>query len=173
MAFQAVVLSFTTSSSRLCRSSSFLCLWYFSSNFCIETENKYMSFCNLSFQQYTFDTLYFGLLCIESIYCNYRYTKKKNQRYLRHLNLFTAVVATTTTVVTSGPQQYPQQQTTTPGQPYQHYPPYQPIPVQPGYPAQPMPQPYGAQNMPTTTYQGQPFTAGPPPTYQEASECRI
>ncbi|KAM9361309.1 protein shisa-5-like [Symphorus nematophorus] len=83
------------------------------------------------------------------------------------------VLATTThtTVVTSAPQHYPQQPTATPGQSYQgaQYPPYQPIPVQPGYGAQPMPQGYGAQPMPTSPYQGQPFIAGPPPTYQEAT----
>ncbi|XP_051271739.1 protein shisa-5 [Dicentrarchus labrax] len=103
------------------------------------------------------------------------------------------VLATTThtTVVTTAPQQYPQQPTATPAQPQSYqgaqYPPYQPLPVQPGYGAQPMPQGYGAQPMPqgygaqpmpqgygaqpmpTSGYQGQPFTAGPPPTYQEAT----
>lgn len=99
----------------------------------------------------------------------------KVMRYKQLFTLFhllTAIVATTS-VVTSGPTQYPQQQTATPGHPYQQYSPYQPIPVQPGYPAQPMPQGYGAQNMPTSTYQGQPFMPGPPPTYLEASECRF
>lgn len=87
------------------------------------------------------------------------------------LLLLTAVLATTT-VVTTIPQQYPQQPTATPVQSYQgsQYPPYQPVPVQPGYPAQPMPRGYGPQPMPTSPYQGQPFTAGPPPTYQEASK---
>ncbi|XP_041801292.1 leucine-rich repeat extensin-like protein 5 [Chelmon rostratus] len=76
------------------------------------------------------------------------------------------VIATTThtTVVTTPAQQYPQQAVATPAQPqsYQgaHYPPYQPVPVQPGY---------GAQPMPTLPYHGQQFTAGPPPTYQEAT----
>ncbi|XP_024915638.1 protein shisa-5-like isoform X1 [Cynoglossus semilaevis] len=76
------------------------------------------------------------------------------------------VLATTThtTIVTSTPQHYPQQPTAThaPSQPYQsvQYPPYQPVPVQPGY---------GAQPMPATQYQAQPFTPGPPPSYQEAS----
>ena len=89
------------------------------------------------------------------------------------LLLLTAVIATTTTTVvtTTTPQHYPRQATATPVQSYQgsQYPPYQPVPVQTGYPAQPMPQTYGPQPMPTTPYQGQPFTAGPPPTYQEAS----
>ncbi|XP_040890467.1 protein shisa-5-like [Toxotes jaculatrix] len=85
------------------------------------------------------------------------------------------VIATTThtTVVTTTPQQYPQQPTAVPRQPqpYQgsQYPPYQPVPVQPGYGTQPMPQGYGAQPMPIAAYQGQPFTPGPPPTYQEAT----
>lgn len=84
----------------------------------------------------------------------------------------TAVINTTThtTVVTTAPQQYPRQQVATPGQPpgYQ-YPSYQATPMQPGYGTQPMPQSYVAQ--PTVPYQGQPYTPGPPPTYQEASEC--
>ncbi|XP_071350233.1 protein shisa-5-like isoform X2 [Trachinotus anak] len=85
------------------------------------------------------------------------------------------VVATTThtTVVTTSPQQYPQQATATPRQPQSYqgaqYPPYQPVPMQPGYGTQPVPQGYGAQPMPTTPYPGQPFTPGPPPTYQEAT----
>uniref|UniRef100_A0A3Q4B762 Protein shisa-5 n=1 Tax=Mola mola TaxID=94237 RepID=A0A3Q4B762_MOLML len=82
------------------------------------------------------------------------------------------IATTTTTVVTTIPQQYPQQPTATPVQSYQgsQYPPFfQPVPVQPGYPAQPMPRGYGPQPMPTSPYQGQPFTAGPPPTYQEAT----
>ncbi|XP_058488168.1 protein shisa-4-like [Solea solea] len=75
------------------------------------------------------------------------------------------VIATTThtTVVTASPQHYPQQPTGMPSQPQSYqstqYPPYQPIPVQPGYVAQPMP---------PAPYQGQSFTPGPPPTYQEA-----
>lgn len=82
------------------------------------------------------------------------------------------VIATTThtTVVTSTPQQYPQQPTAIPAQSYQgaQYPAYQPVPVQPGYGVQPMPQGYGAQPM-SAPYQGLPVTAGPPPTYQEAT----
>ncbi|KAM9859522.1 protein shisa-4-like [Aulostomus maculatus] len=82
-------------------------------------------------------------------------------------------VVATTTLVTNLPQQYPQQPTVTPGQPQQYqgaqYPPYQPVPVQPGYGSQPVPQVYGPQPMPAGPYQGQPFTAGPPPTYQEAT----
>ncbi|XP_039971786.1 protein shisa-5-like [Xiphias gladius] len=76
------------------------------------------------------------------------------------------VLATTThtTVVTNAPQQYPQQPTAMPSQPQSYqgaqYPPYQSVPVQPGY---------GAQPFPTSPYQGQPFTPGPPPTYQEAT----
>ncbi|XP_037630481.1 protein shisa-5-like [Sebastes umbrosus] len=95
------------------------------------------------------------------------------------------VIATSThtTVVTTAPQQYPQQPAATARQPQsyqggQYQPTYQPVPVQPvygaqpmiqGYPAQPMPQGYGAQPMPTSAYHGQQFTAGPPPTYQEAT----
>ncbi|XP_062261041.1 protein shisa-5-like [Platichthys flesus] len=85
------------------------------------------------------------------------------------------VVATTThtTVINSTPQNYPQQPTASPGHPQSYqgaqYQPYQPVPVQPGYGAQPMPQAYGAQPMPPVTYQGQPFTPGPPPSYQEAT----
>lgn len=83
------------------------------------------------------------------------------------------VIATTTqtTVVTTAPQHYPQQPTATPGHSYQggQYPPYQPVPVQPGYGAQPMPQAYGAQPAAPSPYHGQPFGAGPPPTYQEAT----
>ncbi|XP_060926350.1 protein shisa-5-like [Limanda limanda] len=85
------------------------------------------------------------------------------------------VVATTThtTVITSTPQNYPQQSTASPGHPQSYqgaqYQPYQHVPVQPGYGAQPMPQAYGAQPMPPVQYPGQPFTAGPPPTYQEAT----
>ncbi|XP_070758678.1 protein shisa-5-like [Enoplosus armatus] len=85
------------------------------------------------------------------------------------------VIATTThtTVVTTSPQPYPQQPTATPGQPQSYqaaqYPPYQPVPVQSGYGAQPMPQGYGPQLMPTSPYQGQPFSAAPPPSYQEAT----
>lgn len=83
------------------------------------------------------------------------------------------VVATTThtTVVTTTPQHYPQQPTATPGQSYQaaQYTPYQPVPVQPGYGAQPMPQAYGAHPAAPSPYHGQPFAAGPPPTYQEAT----
>uniref|UniRef100_UPI0037E853A8 protein shisa-5-like n=1 Tax=Semicossyphus pulcher TaxID=241346 RepID=UPI0037E853A8 len=85
------------------------------------------------------------------------------------------VIATTThtTVVTSTPQQYPQQPTASHGHPqaYQgtQYQPYQSVPVQPGYGSQPMPQGYGAQPMAPSTYHGQPFTPGPPPTYQEAT----
>ncbi|XP_019952492.2 protein shisa-5-like isoform X1 [Paralichthys olivaceus] len=85
------------------------------------------------------------------------------------------VIATTThtTLVTSTPQNYPQQQTATPSHPQSYqgpqYQPYQPVPVQPGYGSQPTPHAYGAQPMPSTTYQGQPFTPGPPPTYQEAT----
>ncbi|XP_030276623.1 LOW QUALITY PROTEIN: protein shisa-5-like [Sparus aurata] len=103
------------------------------------------------------------------------------------------VIATTThtTVVTTAPQQYPRQQTATPAQPQSYqgaqYAPYQPVPVQPGYGAHPPPQGYGAhpppqgygphpppqgygaQPMPTSPYHGQPLTAGPPPTYQEAT----
>ncbi|XP_035008321.1 protein shisa-5 [Hippoglossus stenolepis] len=94
------------------------------------------------------------------------------------------VVATTThtTVISSTPLNYPQQPTATPGHPQSfqgpQYQPYQPVPVQPGYGsqpmpqaygAQPMPQAYGAQPMPPVPYQGQPFTPGPPPTYQEAT----
>ncbi|XP_054641479.1 protein shisa-5-like [Dunckerocampus dactyliophorus] len=86
------------------------------------------------------------------------------------------VIATTThtTVVTSTPQHYPRQPTASPGQPHPYqaapYPAYQPVPVQPGYGSQPMPpQGYGAQPMPTMHHPGQPFTPGPPPTYQEAT----
>ncbi|XP_010744703.2 protein shisa-4 [Larimichthys crocea] len=85
------------------------------------------------------------------------------------------VIATTThtTVVTNAPQQYPQQPTAVPGPPHSYqgsqYPQYQPVPVQPGYGAQPMLQGYGAQPMAPSPYQGQPFTPGPPPTYQEAT----
>ncbi|XP_034549871.1 protein shisa-5-like [Notolabrus celidotus] len=81
------------------------------------------------------------------------------------------VIATTThtTVVTTTPQPYPQQPIAAPTHPQSYqgaqYPPYQPVPVQPGYGAQPMPQGYGAQPVPY----GQPFVAGPPPTYQEAT----
>ncbi|XP_061893664.1 protein shisa-4-like isoform X1 [Entelurus aequoreus] len=100
------------------------------------------------------------------------------------------VVATTThtTVVTTTPQHYPRQPTASPGQPHPYqaapYPAYQPIPIQPGYGTQPMPQQgYGPQPMPTMPqpmstmpqpmptmpHPGQPFTPGPPPTYQEAT----
>ncbi|XP_068598639.1 protein shisa-4-like [Brachionichthys hirsutus] len=85
------------------------------------------------------------------------------------------VLATTThtTVVTSTPQQYPRQPMETATQPMSYqgaqYPPYQPVPVQPGYGPQPAPQGYGAQPMPTLPYPVPPFTAGPPPTYQEAT----
>ncbi|XP_034022063.1 protein shisa-5-like [Thalassophryne amazonica] len=85
------------------------------------------------------------------------------------------VVATTThtTVVTTNPQQYPRQPpvATGPPQAYQgpQYPNYQPIPVQPGYGNHPVPQGYGTNHMPTPAFHGQPYTAGPPPTYQEAT----
>ncbi|XP_029007282.1 protein shisa-5-like [Betta splendens] len=76
--------------------------------------------------------------------------------------------STTHSTVVPLPQQYPLQQVATPGHPagYQH-PSYQITPIQPAYGAQPMPQSYGAQ--PTVPYQGQPFTPGPPLTYQESS----
>ncbi|XP_029007283.1 protein shisa-5-like isoform X2 [Betta splendens] len=76
--------------------------------------------------------------------------------------------STTHSTVVPLPQQYPLQQVTTPGHPagYQH-PSYQITPIQPGYGAQPVPQSYGAE--PTVPYQGQPFTPGPPLTYQESS----
>lgn len=82
------------------------------------------------------------------------------------LHFLTAVIATTThTTLVTGTPQYPQQPTATPGQPHPYqgaqYPPYQPVPVQPGYGAQPSTSPYPAPM----------FSAGPPPTYQEASEC--
>ncbi|XP_067443006.1 protein shisa-5-like isoform X1 [Thunnus thynnus] len=86
------------------------------------------------------------------------------------------VIATTThtTVMTTTPQQYPQQPMVSPGHPQSYqgaqYPPYQPVPVQSGYGSQPVPQGYGPQPMPTVPYPAQPFTPGPPPTYQEASE---
>ncbi|XP_061545004.1 protein shisa-5-like [Phycodurus eques] len=86
------------------------------------------------------------------------------------------VIATTThtTVITNTPQRYPQQPTISPGQPQPYqgapYPTYQPVPVQSGYGAQPMPpQGYPQQSMPTMPHPGQPFTHGPPPTYQEAT----
>lgn len=90
-----------------------------------------------------------------------------------HLCCPTAVINSTThtTVVTSIPQQYPRQQVATPEQPAGYQPSYQATPIQPGYGTQPMSQGYGAQPMPTVPYQGQPYTPGPPPTYQEASEC--
>ncbi|KAM7402300.1 hypothetical protein PAMP_017548 [Pampus punctatissimus] len=69
-----------------------------------------------------------------------------------------------TSVVSTTPQQYPLQTVASPIylQSYSgvQYPPYQHAPVQPGNASQPMP---------TMPYQGQPFTSGPPPTYQEAT----
>ncbi|XP_061687855.1 protein shisa-5-like [Syngnathoides biaculeatus] len=86
------------------------------------------------------------------------------------------VIATTThtTVVSTNPQHYPQQPTMSLGQPQPYqgapYPAYQPVPVQSGYGAQPVPpQGYPPQSMPTLPHPGQPFTHGPPPTYQEAT----
>ncbi|XP_053172382.1 protein shisa-5-like isoform X2 [Scomber japonicus] len=83
------------------------------------------------------------------------------------------VIATTThTVVTTGPQNYPQQPMAPAGQPHNfqgaQYPPYHAVPAQPGYGSQPMPQGYGTHPAPSMPYQAQPFTPGPPPTYQEA-----
>ncbi|XP_030584551.1 protein shisa-4-like [Archocentrus centrarchus] len=90
-----------------------------------------------------------------------------------------------TTVVTTIPQQCPEQPTAVPG-PSQSYPgmPIQSVPAKPDYPAQPIypaqpvypaqpiypAQPvYPAQPMPTSPYHVQPFTPGPPPSYQEAT----
>ncbi|KAK1900733.1 Protein shisa-4 [Dissostichus eleginoides] len=98
------------------------------------------------------------------------------------------VIATTThtTVVTTAPQQYPQQPTSA-GQPQTYQggqlwstagaprlrstagaPGLRSTAGPQGYGAQPGPQGYGAPTMPTPPYQGQPFTAVPPPSYLEA-----
>lgn len=90
------------------------------------------------------------------------------------LCLLTAIVTTTahTTVITATPQQYPQQPVAPVQTPGYQYPPYNATPVQPGYGTHPMVQSYGTQPTPTAVpYQGQPYTVGPPPTYQEASKC--
>ncbi|XP_036957508.1 protein shisa-5-like [Acanthopagrus latus] len=110
-----------------------------------------------------------------------------------------ATTTHTTVVTTAPQQYPRQQTSTpAQPQSYQgaQYPSYQPVPVQPGYGAHPPPQGYGAhpppqgygshpppqgygshpppqgygaQPMPTSPYHGQPLTAGPPPTYQEAT----